>query len=956
MTRLLAALSVFAGLVFGTALPVAAQQGDESAESVDARIVPPELLTAAEAPHPAEALDEDLEADVFIEMDVGIDGAVANPVPIGITYYWYDDAGDLQEEVGDVESDEWGFIESAMQAVVQYEFAPARQVTAMQPEGEIIAVRLTWRVGFVIDYEEITREAEASDFEGQGAASQPADSQPSSLPADSQPSSLPADSQAATSQPATVDGVDPTQAPEDVGALDGNAPVNFEGRVLERGRRDELASIRLQLWLEPHGPAFETYTDAEGAFEFRGLPAGEYAVLIDDIEFQPFEASEVIDRESVTVATYRIQRLYFDEFRSVTTAEAPPREVTRRTLEVTEIQRIAGNNNDAIKVVQSLPGVARASFAGGDIIVRGGEATDTLFFIDGMPIPNVYHFGGLRSVFPSEMLDSVDFYPGNFGARFGRATAGVVSLESTADIPDEFGGHIDVNVFDSGFFFEGPISDRLHFQVGARRSYIDVVLRAVQEVLPLNFTVAPRYYDYQLKLEWEAHRDHRLSLMLIGSDDLVDLVLADESELEADQRGGLRAQTSFHSALFRVDSRLSDTVTNRFRMIAGFQQFGFFFGDDIRFDLKLRNMSWRNEIEWTPSEVITARVGIDINYNPGTIDIRAPLPPLEGEAVERDFLSEEPIEAQNSFRFYQPAMYASFDIRPIPKLQILPGIRLDYFRPPERWSVDPRLSVRYTVSDLLTLKGAVGWFHRSPDPDQVSENFGNPNAQLEDAVHYALGAELQFNDYLSLDVEVFYKDLNNLITRSQTSTDESDSDQAIYNSEGTGRVYGAEIFLRHAMANNFFGWMSYTISRSERFDVQSGRYRLFDNDQTHILTLLGSYNLPKNWSIGAKFRLISNNPYTPYKSPSSFNANSGEYVLEASGDTNSRRLPAFHQLDIRVDKRWVFPLWTLNLYLDMQNVYNQQNVEGITQDYNNRETANFVGLPLIPSLGIRAEF
>ena len=129
---------------------------------------------------------------------------------------------------------------------------------------------------------------------------------------------------------------------------------------------------------------------------------------------------------------------------------------------------------------------------------------------------------------------------------------------------------------------------------------------------------------------------------------------------------------------------------------------------------------------------------------------------------------------------------------------------------------------------------------------------------------------------------------------------------------------------------------------------------VFDFDQTHILTLLGTYNLPQNWSIGGRFRLVSGNPTTPIVG-SVYDSGNDTYVRVA-GEPNSERSKAFHQLDIRVDKRWIFDRWTLNLYLDVQNVYNRMNQEGEVYSYDYSERADLTGLPFIPSLGIRAEF
>jgi len=175
-----------------------------------------------------------------------------------------------------------------------------------------------------------------------------------------------------------------------------------------------------------------------------------------------------------------------------------------------------------------------------------------------------------------------------------------------------------------------------------------------------------------------------------------------------------------------------------------------------------------------------------------------------------------------------------------------------------------------------------------------------------------------------------------------------------YDNGGRGRVIGLEVVVRRELAAGFFGWIAYTLSRSERLDSGQTTWRLFDYDQTHILAVVASYDLPRHWRIASRFRYVSGNPETPVIG-SVFNSVTDEYD-PTFGKVNSARQPPFVQLDVRLDKQWVFDRWLLDAYLDLQNATNHTNPEGIAYNYDYTQSKVSQGLPILPFLGIRAEF
>ena len=168
---------------------------------------------------------------------------------------------------------------------------------------------------------------------------------------------------------------------------------------------------------------------------------------------------------------------------------------------------------------------------------------------------------------------------------------------------------------------------------------------------------------------------------------------------------------------------------------------------------------------------------------------------------------------------------------------------------------------------------------------------------------------------------------------------------------GTGRVYGLEVAGRWSPGGKLAGFLSYTLSRSER--NENGRWRPFDYDQTHILTVAGMYKLGRGWELGSTFRLVTGNPETPVVG-SVFDADIDAY-RPIYGAVNSARNPVFHRLDIRVEKQFLLGGYHFAGYLDLQNAYNHKNREGTAYNFDYSERSDTPGLPLLPSLGIKGE-
>jgi hypothetical protein len=299
------------------------------------------------------------------------------------------------------------------------------------------------------------------------------------------------------------------------------------------------------------------------------------------------------------------------------------------------------------------------------------------------------------------------------------------------------------------------------------------------------------------------------------------------------------------------------------------------------------------------------------------------------------------------FTSWRPAAYVEALVRAGDRLLIVPGLRGDYFSEDEAWAVDPRLSARLRLAAETTLKGGAGLFSQPPQWGETVPGLGNPKLGLTHAQHYSVGVEQGFGARGSVSLDGFYKRLSDLEVNGVDA-----AGQVIQVNGGIGRIYGLEVLARLNPTGRRFGFVSYTLSRSERNDHGEG-WRLFDYDQTHILTIAGGSRLPRGWELGATFRLVSGNPNTPVTG-AVYDANA-DYYAPVFGAVNSARDPLFHQLNVRVEKAWRFRAWQLAAYLDVQNVYNHRSQEGLQWSYDYARSAPVAGLPVLPSLGVRGE-
>jgi len=352
------------------------------------------------------------------------------------------------------------------------------------------------------------------------------------------------------------------------------------------------------------------------------------------------------------------------------------------------------------------------------------------------------------------------------------------------------------------------------------------------------------------------------------------------------------------------------------------------------------------QAEWRADLADSLRLigGLDLSHEWGHLVFDGPVY-TQGEGNpdgDSDLDNTERIRLDRDFSFFRPAAYVEAAVRPLADLELIGGLRSDYYGDVEQFTLDPRLVARWSVAPEVVVKGGVGRFTQPPEYGQAIAGLGNPDLEAVSAIHTDVGVEWSPAERASLGLDAFYKHLDDLIV---------DGEDGLENG-GEGRIYGLEASARLAPGGRFSGFLSYTLSRSERND-QGMDWRLFDFDQTHILSAAGMASLGRGWSLGSTARIVSGSPTTPVVDRV-YDADDDIY-RPVFGEVNSDRNPLFHQLDLRLEKQWQAGWGRMAAYVDVQNAYNARHVEGESWNYDYTTSAPAYGLPILPSIGLRGE-
>ena len=745
-------------------------------------------------------------------------------------------------------------------------------------------------------------------------------------------------------------------------------PVNLTGRLRQMGTRKPVEGATIVL----EGADLSTTSDEEGRFELAGAPSGDAKLRVLHPEHVTLTEDVSITEGERTDVDLWLRAMSYRDNEAVGYYERERTEVTRHTLNIEDVKRIPGTFGDPVKVIQTLPGAARSPFGTGLLIIRGSNPEDSAVYVDGIRLPIIFHLTGTTSVLQPDVVEAVDYLPGGYGVQYGRSMGGVVDIRTKERITEDklvWG----TDILDTQLYYQGNVGKKKGTGIvaGARRSYIDAFIPLFTR--NLDFSIRPVYWDYQLKLmPTLGDGKNKLNFFLYGTYDSIRVATPPDVAQGSDPatQGDLRTVYQSHRLVASYTHTFSDALSFKFQPSIGVDLLRFGLGQEFGLDSTNLIPQIRAELPWQATDWLEVTPGLDFIGGPYAFNFRSAVSfaDLDDPLAERT-----PVGFDGRGWAFSPDPWLRFSIRPLKdrsRWLITPGVRGNFvtytfaggitlgqqLQPSTTMSVDPRLATRFRIygddEKSGTLKASSGLYHQPPQPFQ-SFGIGTSARMLaQRSFNSSIGFEQRISRAFRWDVDVFYRWMDDLVA---FNSEFSGAFTQPFTNSGQGRVGGFELILRHDRTGRFFGWISYTFSRSFRRDNEDAPWFPFDFDQPHIFSAQGGVDLPFDIGISLQIQAVSGNPDTRFNA-GIYDVDGNFYNAFRIGAGNAERLPPFVQTSFRIDRRWTFRKWQLDTYLDLINAIRGINPEATVYNYDYSQAALVRGLPFIPNLGFEVRF
>ncbi len=623
----------------------------------------------------------------------------------------------------------------------------------------------------------------------------------------------------------------------------------------------------------------------------------------------------------------------------------------RPAVTLDDIRFLPGSGGDIVRAVQNLPGVARPPFGLGQLLIRGTAPEDSAFYLDGVRIPSVFHFGGLSTVLNADLLKDATLFASNYSARYGRSLGGVVDLALDDRPPRASRGYASVDLFQATAFGQVGLP-RATITASVRRSYIDAILQPILPSFVEQTVRAPRFFDAQGRVLLHGDRNTVDSMVLASNDAFAVFGEEDDAPIVSIQAGFVKGR-------FRLRSVGSQPWQREIAVLLGPEWQTLELEDDgIAQEVGFVG-NGRIEVTRDWPELF-ARFGTDIGVRTQrwAFDV-----PTFGDPDDGSGLSLEPaVYAELTGRAERWAW--RLGLRGDLQLATLDGDEdgdtAEATAPRVRLAgaLDPRALVRFQPTDSAAISLSAGRFSQFPTLRQL-EPLASADLGPQTAIQLAATWEQRLLDGVDLRLTAFHSELSQLVVGRQdafefftTPPKPGPTDDGDWANDGNGRVDGLEIQVS-ARGRRTLGMISATLARSTRQDRPDDAYRPFAYDQPLNLVALLTRQLGRGWRLGGRVRYSSGTPYTAVRF-TVLDLESRSH-LPVFDEEFSSRTSAFAALDVRIDKTWEYARWKLSLYVDATNVTNRRNIELITFNRDFTEERPISGLPIVPAFGLRAD-
>lgn len=569
--------------------------------------------------------------------------------------------------------------------------------------------------------------------------------------------------------------------------------------------------------------------------------------------------------------------------------------------------KTAGNFGDPLQALTSLPGI---TFGGGDLdepVVRGSGPQDNLYLIDGMEVGYLFHELS-DSILSANVVHSFDLKAAAFGAEFGNATGGVINVDLRDPDGERFQGNLDLSMLKSGFLVEGPIGKNTAFYIGGRYNTAHLFLTQFEENYGGTTDKMPESHDYTARVKWTGDSS-AITLTAVGAQDLQEEeqnegVVSDIPLGNKDKRyyhtQGLKFEKFFENG-GELNVTLSHTLNQQRYTYAG-----------TRFEYRKRDGYYTRSHYRRAFGDHDLTFGVNFSLIKGTYDYDTVLSYCD---EFRPNCSSLGYYYQNTRKdtFKETQLYVKDVYSLSDTLQLDLGLQVakDHYLGEE--FVEPRVGLYWDASETSQFYARYGRHHQRPDINYILTLINTPKDQKnETASHFLVGNRWQFTDGWYMKTEAYYKDIYTLQfpnTSIETQVD--------------GEAYGAELLIaKQVQEEGFYGWLALSYGKSTRKDRLTGTKIDYRYNTPFSATLALNYNFGGGWNLGAKFRVQSGDPYTPINNVTLHPDN---YFVFDYGESNSKRTPAYHRLDVRLEKQSEYSFAKVTYYIDVLNVYGREN-------------------------------